>query len=469
MVGSAILALAGGCSPSETHAPDGADAASVDVPHAADAAGGWVAEVAVHPEAFAALVGTHQAGWVAMQAHAYEEALAAFDGNPVGRVRAELALASMYGDLAEAEAFVHTTLFDKWEARSPLPEGPDPLLAAALGAACAGNLEAEARWGARAKGAKGPDGALAEILAAGGSPFDPTLAGGPFGARAALHAKVRADHDPAALLAVAGEPIVRVPADGFVREFWDPCLYRTLAAVWLDRAVADANPTEVIAVPAGVVPAPPVAADPPWRRLARLTAPEAGLGSSLFAPWGSTSDLDAELRTVAEVRLLGARAPSYQTFGLGGPSSPTDDPEAVRAEIRMLDAGLDAVQRRISDVGAPEGLAVVRDLGLVERMRQEWLIVRARRALAESQPFSALTLLEVARDHAVRTPGPENGPAVYALIALTRLRLGHTREALDALHALAEVRTEVRGLVETTGVLAVLETIDRRGDSKEDP
>ena len=89
-------------------------------------------------------------------------------------------------------------------------------------------------------------------------------------------------------------------------------------------------------------------------------------------------------------------------------------------------------------------------------------------AVLHPQPRAASTLLEVARDHGVRAPGPENSPSLFALIALARLRLGYTREALDALHALVAYHPEVKGIIEAAGDLAVLQGIDRQGDSKED-
>ena len=155
-------------------------------------------------------------------------------------------------------------------------------------------------------------------------------------------------------------------------------------------------------------------------------------------------------------------------MGVGTGAFPSDDPEAAKEEVRLLDAGLDAVQRKVSDLGNAEGIAVVNDLRLIHRFRQEWLVVQAREALARKHPQRALTYLELARDHASNAVGPENVPSIYALTAEARLALGRTREALDALHVLAVAQPEVLGLVEVTGDLAVLQGLDRQGDSKEE-
>lgn len=459
-MGLPLLVAAWACtSPDPTEAPVEPEPAMAEL-------GGWVAEVGHHPASFAALIAAGKDGWVALHAHRYADAVQAFADQPVGRARAELELSALHSDLADLSGVVAEKLFTGWKARSGLPAGTDAQMVAALAAWCASG-ETATGWASQAGG--GPDDAVAKAIAQGRSPFEVT-AEGPFGRRIAIHQAARNASDPAPLIDASSVPVVERQADGFVRAFWDPCLHHTLADIWLDRAVRDANTGSMPGAASTITGAASAQVDGSrWRRLDRLTAPTAGLGGSLFAPWLTSEDLASELAVANEVRLVGAHQPSMRVLGLGtAVASTSDDPEAARAEIRLLDAGLDAIQREISDRGDPEGAAVVNDLGLVARFRQEWLLVRAREALADDHPRAAATLLEVGRDHAARTPGPENSPALFALVALARLRLGYTREALDALHALAAYHPEVKGLIEATGDLAVLEGIDRQGDSKED-
>ena len=75
--------------------------------------------------------------------------------------------------------------------------------------------------------------------------------------------------------------------------------------------------------------------------------------------------------------------------------------------------------------------------------------------------------LDLARDVTVRDVGPANKPTLYALQAEVRLRSSRTREALDALQALAGAYPEIGGLRELAGDLAILRALDRSGDSKE--
>jgi hypothetical protein len=197
-------------------------------------------------------------------------------------------------------------------------------------------------------------------------------------------------------------------------------------------------------------------------------AADAPLSARLFAPWPTAADLVADLPSAESAGLLGARSPSLRRIGVGTTAFPADDPEAAKEEVRLLDAGLASIEKKVSDLGNPDGLAVMNELRLVHRFRQEWLAVRAREALARNHPKRALAYLELARDHANAAVGPENSPAIFALLAEARLALGRTREALDALHVLAAAHPEVLGLVEVTGDLAVLQGLDRQGDSKEE-
>jgi len=60
-----------------------------------------------------------------------------------------------------------------------------------------------------------------------------------------------------------------------------------------------------------------------------------------------------------------------------------------------------------------------------------------------------------------------NPPTLFAVSAAANLRTGRTREALDALEVLVGAYPEIKGLDETVGDLAVLQGLDRAGDSRE--
>ena len=92
----------------------------------------------------------------------------------------------------------------------------------------------------------------------------------------------------------------------------------------------------------------------------------------------------------------------------------------------------------------------------------------ADEALNQGHPKQAVVLVQYAMDlNAPRTLGPVNGPTHFAVLAQAHLESGHTREALDALEVLARSYPEAVGADEILGDLAILEGLDRQGDSKE--
>jgi hypothetical protein len=129
---------------------------------------------------------------------------------------------------------------------------------------------------------------------------------------------------------------------------------------------------------------------------------------------------------------------------------------------------LDAWKESLVARATEEGRALVEDLQLVPLLRGRMLLAQARRALQAGHPRQAQALLLLARDLShPRDISPLNPPLLYAMLAETHLRTGHTREALDALEVLVEAFPAVVGVDETVGDLAVLQGLDRRGDSKE--
>lgn len=241
-------------------------------------------------------------------------------------------------------------------------------------------------------------------------------------ARVALHQELRKGNgDLTALLAVSGRPMLEEPvsadaADGR-RPLWDPLLHHTLAQFWA-RGVADGYP--------------------------------AGLGATLFT--GGLDPADG--------------SPGATLAKLGLPLPASDDTDACREVIRALDRELDTwkADPKISD----EARALLTELRLVEGLRARALIDWGVDALSADHPRCALAMAEMALDHeAPRAITPINSPTLYAVMAQANLRTGHTREALDALQVLVGTYPEVTGLDETVGDLAVLEGLDRTGDSRE--
>lgn len=427
---------------------------------------GWVGEVAQHPDRFETLAANGRAGWVAFHAHDYAAAVSAFQtagdhsDARIGKVRAELALSVLYLDLAALSGEVHERLFDGWSRKGSLPSGSEAPMVAALAAYCSGG-ESAATWAHKVSG--GPDVAIAAAMTQGGHPLD-VLTSGPFGRRTAMHRQARTSGDTEPLQRAALEPVTVVQEKDFQRQYWDPCVWATLSDVWLARALRDLAPQATNGPPEALPQLRQGYDRGQLRNLAPLADPEAGLASRLFAPWPSSSDLRAELATNSEAGVLGARAPSLRSIGLGTIAATIDDPQLAKDETARFDAMLDGAR---SSIAASPGASLVEDLDLTGRYRQEQLLVRARNVLNEGYPRQALAYLELARDHSTRGVGPENAPAVFTLLSRIELQLGHTREALDALQIVVDRYPEAIGLKEAANDLAVLQGLGVSGDSKE--
>ncbi len=148
----------------------------------------------------------------------------------------------------------------------------------------------------------------------------------------------------------------------------------------------------------------------------------------------------------------------------GSPDNPDQAQDVLAAFDRALSARADAW----SDGAGVEGRDLLEDLRLADVFRSRALVSLARDALLAGQPRSALVFALAARDMgAPRSIGPASPPELFALTAEAQLRAGRSREALDALQVLVQVDPQVLGLAETIGDLSVLETLNRRGDSKE--
>ncbi len=446
---SLLLALALGCAGSEAPPVEEPPQEPVEDPPPSEEQlleFGWISEAVLDPVRFTALTERSRDGWVALHAHDYHGAIRAFGDDATARARAEFALGVLYDDLAITSGLANEQLFTEWDKREGLPKGNHAPLVAALAAWCTSG-DTIGTWASRVKDERGPGYGVSQALVQGRSALDGASAD-PFGRRLELHRQVR-DGAVEALTKAALRPMASVEEPKFTREYWDPCVWSTLSQHWLDTTGRSLGGTN-------------------WRSITRWSQKTVGLEGRLFAPWLGSEDLEADLAlNFDEPTVVGARSPRLRKLGVGTDAFAADEPEDAREEVRNLDAGLDSWSRKLRDQAGPDGVALLDDLQLVARFRQEWLVTRARAALDNKRPRMALTYLELARDSAEKGVGPTNSPALFALFAQSQLRLGHTREALDALYVLTDAYPEAFGLKEVVSDLAVLQGLDRQGDSKE--
>ncbi len=405
---------------------------------------GWLSEVTLQPEQFAEVMATGREGWIAYHANDFVRALDAFPPADLGQARVMWSLYLLNADLARLSGFANDQFFSEWEARTGLPPDSAAPVVATLASYCSesGTL---AGWASRAKeGQAGFD--MAQEIARGRSPWD-VEGSDAFARRMALHRLVRTEGEVEPLMRAAMRPVIVEQAGEFERVFYDPCLHRTTADYWLKRTADTLDGTD-------------------WQAIAAFA--DRGLAGRIFSPWLRADDLRSELRANPEPGAVGARSPSLRAFGVGTNPHAGDDLNSALTEIASLDHGLARWRAELESSAGDDGRALIADLDLFERFRQEWLTTRARYALVEDRPRQGLAYAEAARNVTDRFVGAANGPVVWALLAEANLRLGHTREALDALHILSGTHPEIVGLKELTGNLAVLRGIGEAGDSKEE-
>ena len=406
---------------------------------------GWISEVVLDPAAFGTLTqGASRDGWIALHAHDYRGSIRAFADQEDARARGEFALALFYDDLSAASGVAHDQLFTEWQARTTLPEGNDVVLLASLASYCSDG-DTTVSWAQKIT--DGPGLPIARALMQGRSPFDVSSAD-PFGRRLAVHQRARNESpDETPLLELSAEPVVTRDEGDFVRKFWDPCLHRTLSEYWLRASVMSLRGSS-------------------WRAIDRWAADDVGLAGRVFAAWPSADDLKSEAQTAEAPGLVGSRTPLLRKLGVGTEAVTGDTAQQAQEEVRVLDAGLDGWRKQLREGATDDGRALLEDLGLVDRFRQEWLVTRARLALRNDRPQLALTFLDLAHDPSAEL-GVANSPSLFALLARAQLQVGRTREALIALQKLEAFAPEVLGLREVVGDLAVLRGLDRVGVGRE--
>jgi hypothetical protein len=424
MLASLFLAGLIGCGDSTQHGD-----------HSSPLDASWVGQMALDPGSFRKLVETDRNGWAAYHSGQLEKAAA--QGGDVG-ARAHRDLAELHARLGVLGSITWTNIVATWDARTGLPKDSGITWFAALAALEAGNTDQGTQWLTMAKEVPYPPvSEAASVLSGLDLDASHLLSQNALVKRVATHAEARRTGDVSALMADATRPLLVESAAGHERPFFDPQLPWTLA---VSHAISAGD------------------------------LPREALSVAIFSGCPSEDSARSELRSHPS----GTMGPHCATdalwkeLGLDLSLGDSDDADRVRVLSREADAVLDAWKESLVARANEEGRALVEDLQLVPLLRGRMLLAQARRALQAGHPRQAQALLLVARDLShPRDISPLNPPLLYAMLAETHLRTGHTREALDALEVLVEAFPAVVGVDETVGDLAVLQGLDRRGDSKE--
>lgn len=426
--------------------------------------GSWVDDVVGNPELFTSLTAEPQrAGWIALHGNDLTGAISAFtEDDPsaaLGKGRALLELSMLFDDLAHTGDLAWERTFATWSEKSTLPKGSALSYVAGLAALEQEDKEVAEAWFRLAAVASDPSVVRAAELV--GSHVDPgqAIEGTELPAlvlRYNQHARVRSSGQLDELLLHAHEPLVselEERGDGRVleRRFYDPQLLRSVAVAYRVQAIQFLGNEQ----PVLGLAQPPEGADP--------------LAALLFGPVASAKQLEPEAQRAVEAPgQLGASPAALAALGLEPDLPAADDPDWARAQVRLLDTKLDAWAAKAREGASPDGQALLDDLQLVPIFRSRALLAMGRRALRADHPWQALTFAQQALDvENSRGITPVNHPGLRAIIIEAQLRTGHTREALDAIQPLLEAYPALTGLDEVLGDLAILQGLDRYGDSKE--
>jgi hypothetical protein len=447
----------------------GCSAPTVAPPAASGAplAGSWLAQVVEHPETFAALTGgPDRPGWIALHGNdlagaADAFAVAGLNAGPnarVGRARALLDLSQLYLDLARSGDQAWLTTFATWSERSTIPAGSALTYVAGLAARDQGDAEVSSAWFKLSETARDPAVAQASAALVQTSPGAP-VTGDELPALLVRHNAHVAARDSGVidgLLAEAALPLVQedeLRSDGTTlhREFYDPEILRTLSVAYWKQAqevMGGGHPLQaLITLPDG--------ADP--------------MAALLFGPVLHAEEWSSEVSRHTETPgMLGASSAALAALGLDTELPPTDEPDWARDQVHRLDAVLDAWETQVRASASPDGLALLDDLRLVDVLRSRLLLALARNAIGSHHPWQAKTFAQLALDaENSRAITPVNHPALQAILIEAQLQTGHTREALDCIQPMLAAYPAATGLDEVLGDLAILQGLDRYGDSKE--
>ena len=449
----AVLALLVGCSTPEPTPTSPTPSPVLE--------GSWVDQVVDGPERFAALTSSPaRAGWIALHSNDFAAAIEGFTGDEpeavLGHGRALWELSQLHHGFADAGDLAWERSFATWSEKSAIPTGSALSYVAGLAALEQGDAEVAGAWFQLCGAARDPMVAKAAELIAAVQPGQPVEGSDlpPLVQRYNMHVEARTSGDISAMLADADQPLVRELEDRpdgsqLARAFYDPQLLRTIAIAYQVQAVQALG---------GVAPLDALG-----------QAPTDSLASVLFGPVASADQLGSEASRAAEApRTLGASGPALAALGLDSELPATDEADWARGQVRLLDAGLDAWATQAREGASPDGLALLEDLQLVRIYRSRVLLALGRKALLAEHPWQALAFAQLALDlESSRGITHVNHPGLQAIIIEAQLRTGHTREALDAIQPLLEAYPALTGLDEVLGDLAILQGLDRYGDSKE--
>ena len=449
----AVLTLFVACSTPEPVPPSGAPAPVLD--------GSWVDQVVEQPERFAALTSSPgRAGWISLHSNDLAGAVQGFSGDDpdtsLGRGRALFELSQLYSAYAAAGDLAWERSFATWSEKSAIPTGSALGYVAGLAAMEQGDVEVADAWFRLCAAARDPQVAQAAALISAAQPGQPIQGDDlpPLVARYNQHMMVRSSGDISSLELLLDLPLVtelepRPDGSQLERSFYDPQLLRSLAKAY-DIQAAQA-----------------LGGDDALQALGQ--APAGSLAAVLFGPVVTGAELAAETNRAAEApRTLGASGAALAALGLDSELPPTDDADWARAQVRQLDSSLDAWAVSAREGASPDALALLDELQLVRIFRSRVLLALGRKALLADHPWQALAFAQLALDlESSRGINHVNHPGLRAIIIEAQLRTGHTREALDAIQPLLEAYPALTGLDEVLGDLAILQGLDRYGDSKE--
>jgi hypothetical protein len=363
----------------------------------------WLAEAIITPSAFEALTAANRDGWVALHASDLNTAVRAFERDSTGQYRARLARQAVYTDLAAMTDLAVWRTLQVWQRRG-LPTNDGILGVVPLWRRCGGPQR------------------LPTALTDGATiPFDGTTV--PEWANDRIDAY---GGDVEALRELVAVPVLQTET----RIIRDPCGYAFL-----------------------------LASDDPAALIQTLSEAQ-GLASRFLSAMPTADDLTRESVGITLPGVLGATSPSLPPFS-------AMDLTSMHASVEALDTAIDAERLRIVQQAPLDGVSLLSELALAERLRQEVLVARSR-TLMEAYPALAGALADIAWDATDRAIGPKNTAGAASARARALLQQGRTREALDALEPLLTAMPESAGAREWVADLAVLESLDHVGDSKEE-
>jgi hypothetical protein len=427
---------------------------------------GWIVLLADDPQIFGTLMDSGaRGGWAAFHKNDYATAAQLFQDQPIPRARAYLELAIYQNDLARLSREATLRTYSLWEEKSGIPEGSALPVVAALAAAESGDDAGCAAWLKKAKPRDPSVSALAARLETRLSDWtEPQVAEGPLVACVWAHLQARATGDSLMLgEACPTGPLVTEQAADHLRTFYNPMVHGTEAAVALRSAAValrSAGADDAVATD-------PTSSAVDVDALARAAGEQDhALDALLFSPWWTREDVIHDVEDDPSLRTAGAQGPTLQVLGVHGPVPKEESIEWARGRARTLSTQLDRWEK--AELPKGDGLQLIDELQIVRQYEGKVLLAWARGALDEGRPHEALTFAQMALDaEKSREITPVNGPGLYAVLAEADLRTGRTRESLDALEVLTTRFPEVEGLDETVGDLAILQGLDRQGDSKE--